>query len=83
MDKLLPFGLSVIIFILVWTSLLQLPYLETLTSNKAITYSTIAMFIAIITFVMFASIYRCENIHIHKDVLKEEFCFRYEEVFYF
>ena len=83
MNKVLPFGLSVIIFILVWCSLLYLPHLETLTTNKAITYATIAMFIAIISFVMFATIYRFENIHIRKEDLIEEFRFNYKDVFQF
>lgn len=80
MDKVLPFGLAIIVFILVWAALLQIPYLESISSSKIIIYSSISLFISIVVFVMFAAVYRFENITVPKEALKSEFCITYENI---
>jgi len=66
--------MSVIILILTWTTLLNLPFLEKISPNKLTLYATISIFIAIIVFIMFASIFKYENIQRSNVEVRE--CFK-------
>ena len=81
MNRGTPFGIAIIIFIIVWASLLQLPFIESISSNKAITYATISMFISIIVFVVLASIYRFEHMNVQKEILKQDFLVSFDDLF--
>ena len=74
MNRYLPYLMSVIILILTWTTLLNLPFLEKISPNKLTLYATISIFIAIIVFIMFASIFKYENIQRSNVEVRE--CFK-------
>lgn len=81
MNKYLPFVLTILTFILVWGGLLQLPYIESVSPNKAIAYATFSLYVSIIVFVILSSIYRFENSDMTKEELKNEFTCKYDMFF--
>ena len=60
-------------FILVWITLLQLPYLEKVSNSKLILYLTLSMLFSIFVFVMFAAVYKYENCNCTCEELKSRF----------
>lgn len=81
MDKSLPFLMTLVTFILVWGGMLLYPYIEKSSPNKAYAYSSVAMFAAIIMFVVLSCIYNYENYDMTADERKEEFTFKYDGLF--
>lgn len=82
MNRYVPFILSLMVFILVWGALIQLPYIESVSSNKAIAYCTFSLFVAIIIFVILAMLFRVENIIVNKECLKKDFTISLDEIFH-
>lgn len=83
MHHYLPFIVTIIMFILVWGALIQLPYIESISSNKAIAYATFSLYVSVIIFVILGAIYRCQNIQICKENLKKDFLISVEDIFNF
>ena len=73
MNTLFPFIMSLVMFILCWLSLMNLPYLESISSNKVIVYASFSLFISMIVFVMLGMIYRLENLHVNPENLRSNF----------
>jgi len=65
----------------VWAGLLNFSYIESISPNKAIAYMTFSFYVAIIMFVVLASIYRFENINIPQEQIKREFRYEYSDFF--
>jgi hypothetical protein len=80
MNKLLPFFLTIVVFILVWAGLLFFPYLESVSPNRAILYSTFSFYVAVIVFVILASVYHFENCHRPREELIDEFTYDYSHL---
>jgi hypothetical protein len=80
MNRLLPFFMTVIVFILVWSGLMLMPYIESVSPNRAIEYATFSFYIAIIVFVILASIYHFENYDRCSDELMGEFTYDYSSL---
>lgn len=81
MSKYLPFLLTILIFILVWFGLLFLPYIESISPTKGFAYMTFSLYVAILVFVILASIYRFENINVPREDIKREFTYQYSDLF--
>lgn len=82
MNKHLPFFVAIVVFILVWGALLQMPHIKSVSSNNAIVYSTISLYVGIIVFVILASIYRIENMKKERECLKDEFIISFDDIFH-
>lgn len=81
MDHWIPFVGALLIFILVWVSLLQLPYIEKVSTNKAVAYSTISMFVSIIVFISLGMMYRIDHLQTDREEMKERFYYDYMQIF--
>lgn len=78
MNKYLPFILTLLTFILVWGAMIHFPEIEKTSPNKAYAYSTMALFSAILVFVMLSCIYNFENDTMTTEERKNEFTYKYE-----
>jgi uncharacterized membrane protein YjfL (UPF0719 family) len=74
MNKIIPFSMSIVMFLTTWAIMLNVDYIKSKSINLAVAYATISLLIAILVFIILSTIYKYENIHIDKCVLKDEFC---------
>lgn len=81
MNKYLPFFMTIIVFMLVMLGLIYMPYIESISSSILIARLTFSLYIALIIFVILASIWHFENYEIEPSKLKNEFKYDYNRLY--
>lgn len=73
MNKIIPFSISSAMFIITWCILLNFDHIKNKSVNLAVAYATVSLIISVFIFVILATIYKYENMHLNDECIKNEF----------